>query len=332
MSKKVKASIKCPHCGCVFNTELYRSIWGEYPENKELVLSDAINVAHCPHCHKDSKLEFSLLYTNTPKNIAIWWEPNFDPQVDQDQMGYKMLLPDSHLAKAPRIKDWNEFKRKIVELEGDDNKFSSANENDILGIENLPYKENNTQNTNDNKSKNYTKDFIDIKLTLTALLFLVLALFDYKKCGYGDDFCYNFPYGFYDTLKFVICSYFLYRAYTIWQDCKIKVSFIVSLLTAIVYNPFVKMSFAKNDWYIINIITILIIIILSKNDFKETIKKYKETDEEETFLRAEEIVRKHNPESLKALDNIKENQPELYREHVYSLLYQQAQNKNKNVK
>ena len=66
MSKKVMANIKCPHCNHKFDMELYCSIWGEYPENKELVLSNKINVAHCPKCHKETKLEFSLLYTNTP--------------------------------------------------------------------------------------------------------------------------------------------------------------------------------------------------------------------------------------------------------------------------
>lgn len=117
MSKKLEAKITCPHCNCIFDMELYRSIWGEYPENKELVLSDKINVAHCPNCHKDTKLAFSLLYTNTPKKIAVWWEPEFDQQVEKDIIAYKLNAPKSYLANAQRIRDWNEFKNKIIELE-----------------------------------------------------------------------------------------------------------------------------------------------------------------------------------------------------------------------
>ena len=239
MSKKLEANITCPHCGHVFKMELYRSIWGEYPENRELVLSDKINVAHCPHCHRDTKLQFSLLYTNTPKNIAVWWEPEFDPQVEADAKGYRQIAPGSHLANAPRIRDWNEFKNKIKELEGDEKASDAISERNIKKV-----KESDKQGNkivSDNKSdSNTTKQFIDIKFTLTALLFLALTLLDYKKCRYGDDFCYNFPYGFYEILKFVICGYFLYRAMVLWQKSKVQFGLIISILAAITYNPFVK--------------------------------------------------------------------------------------------
>lgn len=327
MSKKLEANITCPHCGHVFKMELYRSIWGEYPKNRELVLSDKINVAHCPHCHRDTKLQFSLLYTNTPKNIAVWWEPEFDPQVEADAKGYRQIAPGSHLANAPRIRDWNEFKNKIKELEGDEKASDAISERNIKKV-----KESDKQGNkivSDNKSdSNTTKQFIDIKFTLTALLFLALTLLDYKKCRYGDDFCYNFPYGFYEILKFVICGYFLYRAMVLWQKSKVQFGLIISILAAITYNPFVKIAFEKSDWYIINIVTIFIVIFLAKDEFAMTYQKYNETKaekEKRTFSSVEKIVEeklKNKPMELQHLYQIKANNPEQYKAYVYQKLLQ----------
>lgn len=147
MSKKISANITCPHCGKSFNMDLYRSIWGEDKKNQELILSDQINVAHCPFCHKNTKLEFSLLYTNSKKNIAIWWEPKFDQQVEEDEKKYKEFFPNSCLANAPRIRDWKNFKNKIIELEN--------------------------KSTNNSHTINYNNQNIkmDIKLTFLSIFF-----------------------------------------------------------------------------------------------------------------------------------------------------------------
>lgn len=260
MSQKLKANITCPYCGNIHKMELYRSIWGEFPENKELVLSDKINVAHCPYCHKDTKLIFSLLYTNTPKRIAVWWEPEFDLNVEEDQKKYKKVLPNSHLAKAPRIRDWEDFKTKIIELENKNMTDYSKDElfKDIF----------NTQ------IENKTSLSIDIKLTLVSIFFLICTLFDYKKCRYSDNFCFNFPYGFYTILRFVIFGYFLYCANLIFKKSKISFAFIVSCLFAIIYNPFVKISFEKDIWHGINLVTIFVIIFFAKSEFIKFYNNY----------------------------------------------------------
>ena len=116
---------------------------------------------------------------------------------------------------------------------------------------------------------------MDIKLTLTSLSFLILTLLDYKKCRHRDIFCYNFPYGFYDLLKFIICAYFSYSAYLIYKQFKIRFNFIISIIFAIIYNPFVKLAFEKDEWHIINIITIFVIIALAKDEIITLYKKYK---------------------------------------------------------
>jgi len=119
MSQRIKAKITCPRCNHRFDFNLYRSIWGEYPENRKLVMSDEINVATCPSCGTSTKLPFPFLYTHTPKpSFAVWWEPEYDSQIDSDSEGYiKTLGEGNYLATAPRITDWNDFKKTILKYE-----------------------------------------------------------------------------------------------------------------------------------------------------------------------------------------------------------------------
>ena len=118
MSKRLEAKINCPACGHQFDFTLYRTIWGEYPENRELVMSNKINVATCPSCKKETKLEFPFMFTNAKEQFAVWWEPKFDSQIGKDSEGYvRMLGAGNYLATAPRIKDWNEFKNTILKFE-----------------------------------------------------------------------------------------------------------------------------------------------------------------------------------------------------------------------
>lgn len=118
MSKRIKAKITCPSCSKQFDFTLFRSIWGEYPENRELVMSDKINVATCPSCNQATKLEFPFIYTNVNQHFAVWWEPEFDAQIDSESRGYATMLGEgNYLAAAPRIKNWKEFKNTILKFE-----------------------------------------------------------------------------------------------------------------------------------------------------------------------------------------------------------------------
>ena len=118
MSKTLQARIRCPNCENQFETTLYRSIWIEFPENRKLVFDDKINRVTCPACKMQTKLEFPFLCTNVKEHIAVWYEPCPDPDVEKDAQLYaKHHGPSSFYATAPRIRDWNAFKEKIVELE-----------------------------------------------------------------------------------------------------------------------------------------------------------------------------------------------------------------------
>lgn len=130
MSKKIKVSIPCPHCHNSFEATLYRSIWGEYPENREIVFNDTINSPICPHCKNKVIIgNASLLYHNAKEKFAVWYEPVHDSAIDADCKGYtQMFGPDNYLATAPRISDWEGFKRTIVMFEKGDLKKGNAGE------------------------------------------------------------------------------------------------------------------------------------------------------------------------------------------------------------
>ncbi len=298
MSKKISANITCPHCGKSFNMDLYRSIWGEDKKNQELILSDQINVAHCPFCHKNTKLEFSLLYTNSKKNIAIWWEPKFDQQVEEDEKKYKEFFPNSCLANAPRIRDWKNFKNKIIELEN--------------------------KSTNNSHTINYNNQNIkmDIKLTFLSIFFLILTLFDYTYCSRYSYFCFNFSGGFYTILKFVLCGYFLYNAFLIYKRNQMSISFIISCLLAIVYNPFVQVSFEKEEWYVIHIVTICVVLIIEKLELKNFYSNcknkqgYKKLDEIEKFA----VVLSQDMTLVAKLLKMKKKNPQYYNDFLYPMM------------
>ncbi len=114
MSKKIKAEFQCPNCDNMFKSTLYRSIWGKFQENRDLVMNDLINVIECPSCRYKEKVEFSLFYNDPQVFCGVWWEPYPDPLIDKDAKFWaENLGSDNYMAKALRIKDWQEFKDTI---------------------------------------------------------------------------------------------------------------------------------------------------------------------------------------------------------------------------
>lgn len=55
-----------------------------------------------------------MLYVDAVKQFAVWWEPVYDPQIDEMTVGFsKMLGHGNYYETAPRISDWEEFKETI---------------------------------------------------------------------------------------------------------------------------------------------------------------------------------------------------------------------------
>lgn len=118
MSKRIDAAVTCKKCQHNFNVSLYRSIWVEEPENRRLIFEDMINRVTCPNCSDSQRLEFPFLCTNVKNGIAIWYEPYHDPAIDEDVKLYAAQFgKQSFYALAPRIKDWEEFKKKLLEMD-----------------------------------------------------------------------------------------------------------------------------------------------------------------------------------------------------------------------
>ena len=114
MSKLVKATITCPHCGKSYSASLFRTLWGEDEHTRNEVLNDKINICTCPHCNYSFKAPFPFMYVDVKQGFAVWWEPVHDADIDEDAKGYaKLFGPKSYYATAPRIADWNEFKEVI---------------------------------------------------------------------------------------------------------------------------------------------------------------------------------------------------------------------------
>jgi len=118
MSKLVNAVITCPKCHHQFDFTLFRTIWGEEPENRELVMSDKINIATCPSCNQSTKLPYAFMYTNAKLFFAVWWEPSHDQNIDNEKAQCRNIpgMPQ-YLINAPRIRDWDEFKDTICKFE-----------------------------------------------------------------------------------------------------------------------------------------------------------------------------------------------------------------------
>ena len=117
MSKTVELGMDCPRCKTAFTAMLYRTIWVEDPENMDLVMTDRINVVRCPACGLSEQQPFPFLATNAGKKFAVWYEPIPDRNIDADVAHYRKHFGDDYfLARAPRIKDWAEFKKHLLEL------------------------------------------------------------------------------------------------------------------------------------------------------------------------------------------------------------------------
>lgn len=133
MSLQFDANLNCNVCGNSFDAKLYKTIWGEIPENRRLVMSDQINVVTCPHCGNSSHVASSLFYTNSKQEFAVWYEPYHDPMIDSDTEGYKKFGgPNCYFATAPRIKDWEDFKDTIRKFEDGEFKGGRPNLSSVL--------------------------------------------------------------------------------------------------------------------------------------------------------------------------------------------------------
>lgn len=82
------------------------------------------------------------------------------------------------------------------------------------------------------------------KLTLFVCCILALGLF-------------SMPYGYYDLLRLCVCGYAGYIFYLRYQKEQFSFTNIIFLFIAFLFNPIVRVSFEREVWLFINIITII---------------------------------------------------------------------------
>ena len=96
--------------------------FGENPDNRDLVFSDKINRLTCPQCGRVALAATSLMYTNADLLFAVWYEPEHDQQIDDDNKDPKMRelvarTGATHLLDATRVPEWEQFKEMIRKYE-----------------------------------------------------------------------------------------------------------------------------------------------------------------------------------------------------------------------
>jgi DNA-directed RNA polymerase subunit M/transcription elongation factor TFIIS len=264
MSKKMKANITCSKCRNSQDFYLYRTLWIEVPENRDLVLSDKVNYFKCNSCGYEERLQFPFLCTNSEKKYAVWFEPYHDAQIDIDRELYKKHSGEnSYFARAPRIKDWDEFKKMILELE------KSKSEGDV--------------NVSEGASLAF-QDFIDeIKGSvisgasaralnpipiLTSILFLFIPMVDFLTDGDID-----LDEGYFTLLRMIVFGTFGYLAWFYFQArkkiflFKMQNEIVVWALAfgAMLFNPFIQVHFEEEAWILIDLLSILLISLCVKD-------------------------------------------------------------------
>ncbi|MBQ8465316.1 MAG: hypothetical protein IJ545_04825 [Alphaproteobacteria bacterium] len=172
----------------------------------------------------------------------------------------------------------------------------------------------------------------DIKIAAAAFLFLLLAVFHYKETCYSyDDFCIELPYGFYIVLHFVVCSYFLCKAYYYkpMRRDHLSFKFIISLLFVFLYNPLVRVKMDLGLWLCTNIITMIFIIFFEIPTFiylrhrrarynEIIVKRYQRVQ----FKVKEKLVKethKNNPPIMGMLIDLEQNYKDMYKQTIEEL-------------
>ncbi|MFC4665275.1 DUF6804 family protein [Falsiporphyromonas endometrii] len=83
---------------------------------------------------------------------------------------------------------------------------------------------------------------------LVLIVFLVLSLL-------------NMPYGFYNLIRFVVSIYFAVLSYSFYKQDKKKET-IITLVVALLFQPFLPIHLGRILWNIVDILVILLLIII----------------------------------------------------------------------
>lgn len=73
------------------------------------------------------------------------------------------------------------------------------------------------------------------------------------------------PYGFYMILRFVVCFYFIAKLFLLFpNNHKFSLKFLISCLFAIIFNPFIRISFEKSQWWYVDILALFCVVYFER--------------------------------------------------------------------
>lgn len=71
---------------------------------------------------------------------------------------------------------------------------------------------------------------------------------------------WNHPYGYYQLLRWIVAVFGTYSAYLAYEHKDNTWAWIFGII-AVLFNPIIPLTFAKNTWQIIDVATVVIIFI-----------------------------------------------------------------------
>ena len=76
---------------------------------------------------------------------------------------------------------------------------------------------------------------------------------------------FSLPYGFYTILRFIVCFYFIAKLFLLLpKNNKFSFKFFISCLFAIIFNPFIRISFEKSQWWYVDILALFCVIYFER--------------------------------------------------------------------
>jgi hypothetical protein len=67
------------------------------------------------------------------------------------------------------------------------------------------------------------------------------------------------PYGYYILLRWIICAVFAYLAIQAYAQAK-QAWVWIFVLTALIYNPLIRLHLTREIWSVVNIVTIVVAV------------------------------------------------------------------------
>lgn len=85
----------------------------------------------------------------------------------------------------------------------------------------------------------------------------------------------NMPYGYYQLVRVIAFVGFGYLTYEEWSNTSNKIFFILFIVAALVFNPFLKLYLGKTLWQFTDVFYAIILIIYRIRLNKKEPDKYK---------------------------------------------------------